>query len=221
VTVAAKRGTTNRRSGQASKGRAAGKGLPGWVWGLSGLAVGLFIAFLVHLEASRPGGAEGASDPIGELLAPRGEAGGDGSAAGGEGADAPTGDSGPRFEFYKLLPEQEVEVPRERETARGQEAPADPPQGGTAPATGDREPAPGGRYLLQAGSFRSHADADRLKASLALLGIEARIQQVELPGGETWHRVRIGPFSDRAEINRVRERLAQNEVETILLRAGG
>lgn len=218
--MAAKRATAKPRSGQASKGRAAGNGLPGWVWGLSGLAVGLFIAFLVHLEGSRPAG-RGASDPIGDLLAPREESA---PADGGTGTADTTGtaadDGGPRFEFYKLLPEQEVEVPRRRETARDEggsgsaEAPA-------PDATAGRQPAADGRYLLQAGSFRSYEDADRLKASLALLGVEARIQEVELPGGEIWHRVRIGPFSDRDEINRVRERLARNNVEAILLRAGG
>lgn len=220
--MAAKRGTANRRSGQASKGRAAGNGLPAWVWGLSGLAVGLFIAFLVHLEGSRSGGDGGGADPIGALLAPRAEpAPADSGTGTGESASAATDDGGPRFEFYKLLPEQEVEVPRRREAARDEGASGTaeaPPRDATA---SNRQPAADRRYLLQAGSFRSYDDADRLKASLALLGVEARIQAVELPGGEIWHRVRIGPFSDRAEINRVRERLARNNVEAILLRAGG
>ncbi|PWG64858.1 SPOR domain-containing protein [Spiribacter halobius] len=206
-----------RSSGQASKGRGgSGGALPGWVWGLSGLAVGLFIAFLVHLEGSRP--ADEARDPIGELLAPPEDGAGGGAADRAASGDTSGDDDGPRFEFYKLLPEQEVEVPQAPErTARTDDTPASAPP---EPATGNADGS-GERYLLQAGSFRNFDDADRLKATLALLGVEARIQEVELPGGETWHRVRIGPYSDREEINRVRERLAENEVEAILLRAGG
>lgn len=218
--------TKRKSSGQASKRRGgAGKALPGWVWGLSGLAVGLFIAFLVHLEGSRPGTGE--EDAIGALLAPSEEPATDGGGAGaGQPAAGDAEGDGPRFEFYKLLPEQEVEVPRDSETeTAGDAAPTVPDPGEAAPAEDDQdgggERANDGRYLLQTGSFRGFEDADRMKASLALLGVEARIQEVELTGGETWYRVRIGPYSDRDEINRIRERLAENEVDAILLRAGG
>ena len=68
------------------------------------------------------------------------------------------------------------------------------------------------------GSSQRHADADRLKAQLALLGLEASIQTVEIRGGQTWHRVRVGPFTDRNEIATVRERLQANGIEAVLLK---
>ena len=77
------------------------------------------------------------------------------------------------------------------------------------------------QYVVQAGSFRSHDDADRLKARLALMGVEAEIQSVTIDGGGTWHRVRIGPLPDRSRVDRVRQRLEQEQVDSILLRVQG
>ena len=68
------------------------------------------------------------------------------------------------------------------------------------------------------GSFRSLADADRLKAQLALMGLEPSIQTVSIDGTETWHRVRVGPFSGRREVGEARQRLKENELESLLLK---
>jgi len=62
------------------------------------------------------------------------------------------------------------------------------------------------RYAVQVGSFRNHADADRLKASLAFIGVRARIEQTG-----SLHRVRIGPFSNRREAEAMRRRLQNND----------
>ena len=208
------------RSGtQASRqAKTAGPGArPGGqlAWGITGLAMGLLVALIVHLEHTRP---QSPADP---------------DHAAGAATDAAAGavdDEQPRFEFYRLLSEQEVEVAsREAQTLDNDGAlpeadAADAEPASAAPTAADAGAArqPGAaRYLLQAGSFRSQADADSLKASLALLGIEARIQVVELPGGETWHRVRIGPFADLQRVNAVRERMAGEQIDAILLRAGG
>ena len=206
-------------SGQASRRKAAANPrrplVAGWV---TGLAMGLFVALLVHLEHTRP-------DP---------------STAPANGADSAAataerdGEEGPRFEFYRLLSEQEVEVggdrgasvenpgalPSAEEQDGDSGAAADAPDSEATSTAGDAG-RDGERYLLQAGSFRRADDADALKANLALLGIEARIQVVELPGGETWHRVRIGPFGSLGAVNSVRERMASRQIESILLRAGG
>ncbi|MDQ2693977.1 MAG: SPOR domain-containing protein [Pseudomonadota bacterium] len=80
--------------------------------------------------------------------------------------------------------------------------------------------APGrGGYVLQAGAFRRTADADRRKASLALLGIEARVETGTGSGGEVWHRVRIGPFATAGEAQAMRRRLHNNNIQSITLKA--
>lgn len=199
-----------------------------FIWWLTGLGMGLLIALLVHLEHTRP-------DP-------------DVSASMADNT-APTGDEPgqPRFEFYRLLSEQEVEVAGRTSvgTDNGVENPgalplADEENASIASSTQTRTadaPSPtttspsllqpatvasdSARYLLQAGSFRQQQDADTLRANLALLGIDARIEQVELPGGETWHRVRIGPFTSLAGVNEVRARMASQQIDSIILRSGG
>lgn len=81
------------------------------------------------------------------------------------------------------------------------------------------EAAPGtARNLyLQVGAFRSAAEADDLKAKLALAGIEARIQAVKLPPGDKLvHRVRLGPFTAEEAVL-ARNRLKQNKVDAIFV----
>jgi len=106
----------------------------------------------------------------------------------------------PRFEFYKILP--------------GAEEPVTEQQIKQAAKSG----APSGNYLLQAGSFQNPADADNLKAQLALIGVEAGVEPIELPEKGTWYRVRIGPYTKVEEINRVRQLLAQNGIEATLVK---
>ncbi|NMG17151.1 SPOR domain-containing protein, partial [Aromatoleum bremense] len=62
---------------------------------------------------------------------------------------------------------------------------------------------------LQIGAFENPAEADNLKARLALAGIEASAQRAQLPDGRTMHRVRIGPFAKPEDMNPVRTRLAE------------
>ena len=111
----------------------------------------------------------------------------------------------PRFDFYRMLPNYEVVIPEQEDVAGGTEE--SPVQAA-------------GVYVLQAGSFRKEEDADRLRAQLALLGIESRIQQVTIDGTDTWHRVRIGPIEDLRRLQELRQTLARNEVEALVIRVG-
>lgn len=110
----------------------------------------------------------------------------------------------PRFDFYKILPGQEEPV-----TDRDLRAAAKAP---------DKAGAPRDLYFVQAGAFQNPADADQLKARLALLGLVATVEPANLPDRGTWYRVRLGPFNQLEEINRVRSTLAQNGVDASLVR---
>lgn len=110
------------------------------------------------------------------------------------------------YDFYHLLPEMEVVVPEE-ELASADRA---------RPGTGARPGKPA-RYLLQVGAFRTHRQADELKARLALLGFEAPIVRIETPKG-TWHRVRLGPFGSLRELDRVRHALQKHRIDAIALK---
>ncbi len=110
----------------------------------------------------------------------------------------------PRFDFYRILPGQEVPV-TEKELRAAAKVP-------------DKSGASKDVYFVQAGAFQNPADADNLKARLALTGLMASVEPATLPDKGTWYRVRLGPFTELDEINRVRSTLAQNGVDASLVR---
>ena len=76
----------------------------------------------------------------------------------------------------------------------------------------------GGTYVLQVGSFRNSGEAERRRASLALLGLEARVQTIAIDGEAIWHRVQVGPYEELNALNDARVRLRENDIETIALK---
>ena len=103
-----------------------------------------------------------------------------------------------RFTYYDILP--------------GAEQPVTEQEVKQAP------PSARDQYFLQAGYFPNQADANNLKAKLALMGVEATIQTASVPDKGVWHRVRVGPFSDVEEMNRTRANLAQNGLQASLIK---
>ena len=112
---------------------------------------------------------------------------------------------GPRFDFYTILPEKEVVVPDYEIKSRTRQE-----RVGRAKAT---------RYMLQAGSFRNFKDADNLKARLALMGIESNIEVAEV-GATVWNRIKIGPYAKMADVDRVRSRLRENNIDVVVMESG-
>lgn len=110
----------------------------------------------------------------------------------------------PRFDFYRILP--------------GQEEPVTEKQIREAAKQADKAGAAKDAYFLQAGAFQNPADADNLKARLALLGLEAGVEPTNLADKGVWYRVRLGPYTNVEEANRIRGQLAQNGVEASLVR---
>jgi len=118
----------------------------------------------------------------------------------------PIDDSELEFDFYTILTEKEELVPEKKDISGAQR---------TTASAGKTS----GSYYLQAGSFQSHADADRRKATLALLGVTASIQRVKIKDNQTWYRVRVGPVDDVDEVNRLRSKLETEKIQTMLVRA--
>ncbi len=165
-------------------------GVPPLLPFLSGLCLGLLAAFFIYLNDIHPEkGKRDTSTPA----KPR-----SGDAKGTVPAQRP------RFDFYTILPEREVKVPEWELTGEKQESRPTEPR----PST----------YILQVGSFQRYEEADRVKAKLALAGIQANIQRVVINGQDVWYRVRVGPFRNTGELNRTRRQLARNDMDFILLR---
>lgn len=105
----------------------------------------------------------------------------------------------PKFEFFTILPEMETAVP----------------EPDTTPTESDGR-GPQHTYILQAGSFRRHSDAEQMKALLALGGNVAQVAKVTIDG-QTWYRVRLGPFSSRRAMDQVRNQLARQQIHALAL----
>ena len=121
------------------------------------------------------------------------------------GAAEAAGASSERYDFYQMLPNFEVVVPeKERDVKRD------------IPTAQIERP---GVYVLQAGSYRNEADADRVAKQLSLSGIDAKVQRVAVDA-DVWHRVRVGPISDLAALNRVRKQLKDADVDALVIRVG-
>jgi cell division protein FtsN len=73
------------------------------------------------------------------------------------------------------------------------------------------------RFLLQAGAFRTPEDADAMRARLAMLGLDARIFPID-QGDRTLYRVRLGPYGQMDDINRIRKSLAENGIDAQVVR---
>ncbi|MDQ1362919.1 MAG: hypothetical protein QG652_779 [Pseudomonadota bacterium] len=181
--------------------------LPGYIWLLSGLAIGLFVSFLVYL-GKQP--AEKTSFPQAVIKELEKSKTGKNDGGNETSAEAPANEKParePRFDFYTILPESETFVP-EPGARKTETRPIARTSGSTA--TGSTQ------YLLQAGSFRNHADADNLKASLALLGVTSSIQSVTV-NNESWHRVRIGPFNDDKKLRDTLAILKNNNIHAMTM----
>jgi hypothetical protein len=176
-----------------------------------GLAAGLAVAGLIYIadhhasdspqEGSRPTPRKSG---IGDPGAARMAGAGAGGAAGASGTDAATGGMGSdgKYDFYQMLPKFEVVVPEKERGTR------------VAPAAQVDRP---GIYFLQVGSYRDENVAERIRAQLGKLGIDATVQRVAVDT-DVWHRVRIGPIKDLAQLNRLRQQLHASDLDSLVIR---
>jgi len=169
-----------RKSGRgASRQREAPRTGTGPRAYLAGVASGLFLAFIFYLVTLPPESADrGGAPPQPTAAKP-----------------APA----PEYEFYTVLPNQEITVevdPADMPKPRG--------EGGAK------------QFLLQAGSFRQADDADRRRAELLLLGLTPRVEETNGDTGR-WYRVVLGPFESRSAMAKARSLTAQQDIDTLLV----
>jgi cell division protein FtsN len=114
--------------------------------------------------------------------------------------------SGPQhYDFYSMLPKFEVVVPEKERPVKLD-----------LPTANIEKP---GAYVLQAGSYHTEGDADRVARQLALQGVDAKVQRVALDT-DVWFRVRVGPISDLVQLNTVRRKLQSADVDALVIRVG-
>jgi cell division protein FtsN len=193
----AKRKSASSRRGAKRHGSG---GIPAWFWLIGGVLIGLGVAvllmikgYLPEIKQHLPTADSKAARPTESVLA----------------EEEITEPKKPRYDFFTVLPEMEVVVPEQELSSKADKAPA---------LTDTSANTAQDNYILQAGSFRNASDAEQMKAQLALLGSMATVQKVTV-NGQTWHRVRVGPFRGAREANEMRRMLADNQIDTLVMKA--
>ena len=187
------------------------KSLPGYIWLLSGLAIGLFVAFIVYLDRQPENNKDFGSAVQLELEKLKQQTKKESKKASATAKAPATDKKEPKFNFYTLLPELEVLIP-ESETR---------PPASTSTSTSKTESSKPQQkstkqYILQVGSFQNLNDAKKLKANLAFLGLEAGIQHVTV-NNQAWHRVRTGPYQNKQQLYQKQKLLKQNDINFIAM----
>ena len=113
-------------------------------------------------------------------------------------------DPNPVFDFYTVLPEYETVVD-EKQFFHEVQKPASKQE---ATST----------YILQAASYSSFKDADKLKAKLALNGLNSRIEKISVEGKGQFYRVRLGPYSSTRTKKDVVKRLGALGIKPLHLK---
>lgn len=248
--MAAKRGKSQARRNPGNRG-----GLPAWAW----LVLGIVLTMIVVLAAPKffrgDGGdgffrpkpnpdAQPATTVADDAIVPD-----DGDEATGTGAKPAAGKpKGTQYDFYTLLPADEVAmsdaevaaIARDeaaRKAREGANAPAADEsdaaelaaaEGSTQPAStaATTTPAAGAPeglggdtpYLLQAGAFGASGDAEAVKAKIALLGLGARVESADIQG-KTVYRVRMGPYGTASELAEAKRKLAAGGLPALAIKA--
>jgi cell division protein FtsN len=184
------------------------KSMPGYIWLLSGLAIGLFVAFLVYLDKQPATDVSFGTAVKHELAKIKHKPSEPTTNNAADKTEQPKQDSHkPKFNFYTILPELEVLIPEDE---------IRPPEKDAETTSKNSKTQKGKQFILQAGSFRNREDAERLKASIALLGMEASIKQVSI-NGVNWHRVRIGPVANSRDLYHNLNLLHHNDINAIAM----
>jgi cell division protein FtsN len=186
-----------RRGKSQARRTASPSGIPPWLWLLAGLLLGLAAAAVLLVrdgfDASRllprPNPAAEAprepEPPVAQRSDPAARK--------------------PKYDFYTVLPEREVQISDAELTAKARVEPAAPPPSAE-------------RLLLQAGSFADPRRAEEVKASIAFTGLIARVEPTSTRGGTTVHRVMLGPFGSLRELDAAKQQLAASGIEAIAIR---
>lgn len=216
------RNAGNKKRGAQPRGSSGGGGSKHWPFFVGGLLLGLLLAGGVYLlkilptamelrERAKAEQAACADDPA---PAKKGDKAADAKGAKADGEPV-------KFQFYTMLPQQEVVAPvagdKTSVATPPPLPPADKPASADKPAA-EKPAATAARFQLQAGSFRTRQEADRRRAELVLSGLNVSVQDVKTGAGEEWFRVMVGPFGSEADMQKARQQLAAMKVDTLPIR---
>lgn len=161
-----------------------------WKWALVILLISLFVIFLTYLNSSSVDVEDWQKNQ--ETLVSKKE-------AIKQQKKIQEEKNEPIYDFYTILPETETIISdheigtrsREEKFGKGKKI----------------------NYIIQAGSFRGFAEADKLRANLALMGVESKIEKAII-GNIIWNRVVMGPYSNSSKVSTIQKQLRKNGVDS-------
>lgn len=257
--MAARRGRSQARRNTGH----GGGSLPGWAWLVLGVVLTIGV-ILVAPKFMKSGEGDGffrpKPNPDAQPVANDADEDAEGVVTGGPDGPATSAkastDDEPDYDFYDLLPGEEVALTdaqlaaaareeqaraqREQQRQAQQQAAA-----ATTPASSQPQPLPetpvastaattvpnptgtaaaaanAGNdtpYVLQAGAFGGSGDAEAVKAKIALLGLNARVESAQI-GGKTVYRVRMGPYGTASELAAAKGKLASGGLPALAIKA--
>jgi cell division protein FtsN len=215
-------------------------GIPSWVWILLAFLAGLILMAVLFMR----GGKEGdflLPQPNPDATPPTEVVDDDSAAVEDDTPNATDETKKTEFAFYDMLTDREVAIPDAELNARAEAeakqvkqaetsspdpvSPADTAEPTTI-ANNDPTPEPANtaqdapateRYLLQAGAFKNNAQAEDLKARIALTGEIARIEAAEIKGS-TVYRVRLGPYPNATSLAAAKEAISKQGIAVQAIR---
>jgi len=198
-----------RKGRQATRG--GSKSWPAWVWVGIGLVLGIGLMLVVLFKDWAP------------LLRRKNLPQPNPAATAPQASEPAVADAKPKeppkksYDFYKVLEANEVVIPDAElsEKARAEQQARNTPNATASQSAPNATP--GGRYILQAGSYPDAKGADEIKAKLALLGFQAQVQPVTV-NGKAWHRVRLGPYASASDLEAAKRSLSENGINAIALK---
>lgn len=244
--MAARRGKTQARRNQGQGG------LPGWAWMVLGIVLTALVVLLAPKWLKSDGDGLWRPQPNPDARPAQAADGGDEGVDAGAARTLPPAatqpaeaDEGPEYDFYTLLPGNEValsdselaateraeaqrlEQQRQQQVAAaaalptpvdGEPASAPVPKPvATAPVAASAAPADGASYLLQAGAFQASGQAEELKARIALLGLGARVESAQIDN-KTVYRVRMGPYGTASDLAEAKRKLASGGLPAMAIK---
>lgn len=132
-------------------------------------------------------------------------------------------DNDPKFDFYTMLPNMSLDADLNNSYSENNQSSkiakiakevANAKLDSNQPSKTNNQQlkiANNNEFILQLGSFKDPVQADSLKANLTLSGFEAKVQTVTNKNQQTWYRVYLGPFPDKALASNMQRILEQDQ----------
>lgn len=108
-------------------------------------------------------------------------------------------------------------APRQQ-VASATPAPKPATQPATTPVAASKPSTAATPYILQAGAFQASGDAEAVKAKIALLGLNARVESANI-NGKTMYRVRMGPYGTASELADAKAKLGSGGLPAVAIKA--